>query len=189
MKSLIQAVVVAAALVAPVASFAQQSNAPVTRAQVRAELVQLEQAGYHPGVSDPFYPANIQAAEARFGSLSGKNVLIFSGRGNNGGDGAAIARQLHSKRALVTLLLLGRVSETKGDARTNFDRAAGIASHHQWQRPPSAIGGIVAPGSQHFGRTPESPGSPSRIRKRKHQKGVDPTAYADIGYRRRRLHR
>jgi hypothetical protein len=65
MKSLIQGVVVAAALVAPVASFAQQSNAPVTRAQVRAELVQLEQAGYHPGVSDPFYPANIQAAEAR----------------------------------------------------------------------------------------------------------------------------
>ncbi|MGF6243602.1 MULTISPECIES: DUF4148 domain-containing protein [Paraburkholderia] len=65
MKSLIQAVAVAAALVVPVASFAQQSNAPVTRAQVRAELVQLEQAGYRPGISDPFYPANIQAAEAR----------------------------------------------------------------------------------------------------------------------------
>ena len=47
MKSLIQAVVVAAALAAPVAVFAQ-SNQPVTRAQVRAELVQLEKAGYHP---------------------------------------------------------------------------------------------------------------------------------------------
>jgi hypothetical protein len=65
MKSLIQAVVIAAALVAPVASFAQQTNAPITRAQVRAELIQLEAAGYHPGISDPFYPANIQAAEAR----------------------------------------------------------------------------------------------------------------------------
>src|SRR5262249_10233498 len=72
----------------------------------------------------------IQAAEARFGSLSGKNILIFSGRGNNGGDGAAIARQLLSKNASVALLLLGRVSETKGDARTNFDRAAGLGSSH-----------------------------------------------------------
>jgi hypothetical protein len=40
-KSLIQAVV-AAALAAPVMSFAQQSDAPVAHVQVRAELVQLE---------------------------------------------------------------------------------------------------------------------------------------------------
>jgi hypothetical protein len=65
MKSLIQAVVVAAALAAPVAVFAQ-SNAPLTRAQVRAELVQLEKAGYHPdGGDDSTYPAQIQAAEAK----------------------------------------------------------------------------------------------------------------------------
>ena len=65
MKSLIQAVVVAAALAAPVAVFAQ-SNAPVTRAQVRAELVQLEKAGYNPAAADDTtYPADIQAAEAK----------------------------------------------------------------------------------------------------------------------------
>jgi len=65
MKSLIQAVVVAAALAAPVAVFAQ-SNQPVTRAQVRAELVQLEKAGYHVGDSDnAHYPDAIQAAEAK----------------------------------------------------------------------------------------------------------------------------
>lgn len=65
MKSLIQAVVIAAAVVIPVASFAQ-SNAPVTRAQVRAELVQLEQAGYRPAAGeDPSYPASIQAAQAK----------------------------------------------------------------------------------------------------------------------------
>ncbi|ANB72151.1 hypothetical protein AYM40_07055 [Paraburkholderia phytofirmans OLGA172] len=65
MKSLIQAVVVAAALAAPIVSFAQ-SNAPVTRAQVRAELVQLEKAGYNPARGeDPNYPADIQAAEAK----------------------------------------------------------------------------------------------------------------------------
>jgi hypothetical protein len=71
MKSLIQAVVVAAALAAPVAVFAQ-SNQPVTRAQVRAELVQLEKAGYNPAHGeDPHYPADIQAAEARVAAQNG----------------------------------------------------------------------------------------------------------------------
>jgi hypothetical protein len=71
MKSLIQAVVVAAALAAPVAVFAQ-SNQPVTRAQVRAELVQLEKAGYNPARGeDPYYPADIQAAEAKVAAQNG----------------------------------------------------------------------------------------------------------------------
>jgi hypothetical protein len=66
MRSLVQAVIVAAAFAAPVASFAQQSNAPLTRAQVRAQLVELEKAGYNPAASnDATYPAEIQAAEAR----------------------------------------------------------------------------------------------------------------------------
>lgn len=71
MKSLIQAVVVAAALAAPVAVFAQ-SNAPLTRAQVRAELVQLEKAGYQPAASDnTTYPVQIQAAEAKVAAQNG----------------------------------------------------------------------------------------------------------------------
>lgn len=66
MKILCQAFFVAAVLAAPVAAFAQQSNAPVTRAKVRAELVQLEKAGYNPAKRDnTTYPADIQAAEAR----------------------------------------------------------------------------------------------------------------------------
>jgi hypothetical protein len=65
MKSLIQAAVLTASLAAPIASIAQ-SDGPVTRAQVRAELIQLEQAGYDPARGeDPNYPADIQAAEAR----------------------------------------------------------------------------------------------------------------------------
>jgi activator of HSP90 ATPase len=55
---------VAALAAAPLLSFAQ-SNEPVTRAQVRAELVQLEQAGYHPAAVETQYPSDIQAAEAR----------------------------------------------------------------------------------------------------------------------------
>jgi hypothetical protein len=71
MKSLIKAVALAAVLAAPVVSFAQ-SNEPVTRAQVRAELVQLEKAGYNPSLAnDDDYPANIQAAEARVAAQNG----------------------------------------------------------------------------------------------------------------------
>jgi type II secretory pathway pseudopilin PulG len=66
MKSLIQAVAIAAVLATPVVSFAQSSNQPLTRAEVRAQLVQLEQAGYSPARGrDPYYPTDIQAAEAR----------------------------------------------------------------------------------------------------------------------------
>ncbi|NML32455.1 DUF4148 domain-containing protein [Paraburkholderia antibiotica] len=80
MKSLIQAVVIAAAIAAPVASFAQ-ANQPVTRAQVRAELVQLEKAGYQPGHADPHYPADIQAAEARVNAQNGVGQPAASGFG------------------------------------------------------------------------------------------------------------
>lgn len=45
MKSFISAVVVASALVVPAISFAQQVNAPLTRAQVRADIVSAQKAG------------------------------------------------------------------------------------------------------------------------------------------------
>ncbi|WP_179400747.1 DUF4148 domain-containing protein [Burkholderia guangdongensis] len=64
MKSLIATLAVATVLAAPVVSFAQQ-NGPVTRAQVKAELSTLEQAGYNPLANRMYYPDNIQAAEAR----------------------------------------------------------------------------------------------------------------------------
>jgi hypothetical protein len=65
MKSFIQAVALAAAIAAPGVSFAQ-SEQPVTRAQVKAELQQLEQAGYSlSNAVDTQYPADIQAAEAK----------------------------------------------------------------------------------------------------------------------------
>ena len=71
MKSLIQTVVVAAAFAAPVAVFAQ-SNQPLTRAEVHAQLVQVEQAGYYPGDGDQnAYPAQIQAADAKIAAQNG----------------------------------------------------------------------------------------------------------------------
>jgi hypothetical protein len=66
MKSLIKAVAIAAVFATPVAAFAQASQQPVTRADVRNELIQIEQAGYNPATSnDVNYPADVQAAERR----------------------------------------------------------------------------------------------------------------------------
>jgi hypothetical protein len=76
MKSLIQAVAIAAAFAAPVAAFAQ-SNAPVTRAQVMAELVQFEQAGGRTSIgADPFYPQDAQVAQSRVDAQNGNNQAI-----------------------------------------------------------------------------------------------------------------
>ncbi|MEW6345489.1 MAG: DUF4148 domain-containing protein [Paraburkholderia sp.] len=81
MKSLIQAVAIAAVLATPVASFAQ-SNQPLTRAEVRAQLVQIEQAGYSPARGrDPYYPTDIQAAEARVAAQNGAAQAETTGYG------------------------------------------------------------------------------------------------------------
>jgi hypothetical protein len=89
MKSLIQAVVVAATLAAPVAVFAQ-SNQPLTRAQVREELVQIEKAGYNPARSNPYdYPANIQAAEARVAAQNSALGGVVGGSSQRGQAAAA----------------------------------------------------------------------------------------------------
>lgn len=65
MKALIQAVLISCALAAPAFAFAQSTNGPVTRAEVKADLVRVEQAGYRPQGNDLYYPADIQAAEAK----------------------------------------------------------------------------------------------------------------------------
>jgi len=62
----IKAIVIGLAVAIPALSYGQSSNGPVTRAQVRAQLREVERAGYHPGrADDATYPQDIQAAEAR----------------------------------------------------------------------------------------------------------------------------
>ncbi|WP_144109587.1 DUF4148 domain-containing protein [Paraburkholderia sp. BCC1886] len=71
MKTLLQAVIVATALTAPLAAFAQ-SNQGVTRAEVRAQVVQLEHVGYRPNQGNATdYPNKLQAAEARVAAQNG----------------------------------------------------------------------------------------------------------------------
>lgn len=80
------------------------------------------------GVASLELMENAAEATARFVidsylvNCAGKTVLAFCGKGNNGGDGAAIARLLATAGALVDVVLIGKVKETRGDARINFDR-------------------------------------------------------------------
>src|SRR5438552_2766916 len=71
-----------------------------------------------------------QSICARFpDGLQGKRALVLCGRGNNGGDGAALARALARSGVHADVVLFGRVQETKGDARTNFEAVQRLASY------------------------------------------------------------
>ncbi|WP_322068824.1 DUF4148 domain-containing protein, partial [Paraburkholderia bannensis] len=60
-------------------------------AQVRAELVQLEKAGYNPAADYTQYPQNLQAAQAR---VDAQNHAVNSayGSGSNGSSAAGAPR-------------------------------------------------------------------------------------------------
>ncbi len=62
------------------------------------------------------------------GETAGKSVLVLCGPGNNGGDGAALARQLCQMGAWAEVVLFGRLENTKGDARTNFEIVRSLAT-------------------------------------------------------------
>ena len=56
------------------------------------------------------------AAEKLLGSCCHKKVLIFAGKGNNGGDGSGAGRWLHNRGAEVTLVLACTAEELSGSA-------------------------------------------------------------------------
>jgi hypothetical protein len=64
-KLLLYALTALSVSTVPAVCFAQ-STVPLTRAQVIAQLIEVENAGFHPGSVDYVeYPDNLQAAEAR----------------------------------------------------------------------------------------------------------------------------
>ena len=72
--------------------------------------------------------ACLDTIQVRLGELTGKKALILCGRGNNGGDGAALARGLSRAGMHCAVVLFGKLSETIGDARTNFEAVSRLAS-------------------------------------------------------------
>jgi NAD(P)H-hydrate epimerase len=64
--------------------------------------------------------------EREFGSISGKQVYVLCGKGNNGGDGFVVARHLYNRGAKVKLFLMARGAQLSGDPKTNFRILLGI---------------------------------------------------------------
>jgi hydroxyethylthiazole kinase-like uncharacterized protein yjeF len=62
----------------------------------------------------------VEFLEGKFAPLREKRVVVLCGKGNNGGDGFAIARHLEGHCASLQVLAVGP-EELKGDARINFE--------------------------------------------------------------------
>src|SRR5918911_1380849 len=63
----------------------------------------------------------VAAMEAMFSDLLERQIAVLCGRGNNGGDGFVVARTLLQRGADVSVFLLGRVADVRGDARINLE--------------------------------------------------------------------
>src|SRR5580765_1998054 len=63
----------------------------------------------------------VAAIEAIYADLSERHVGVLCGRGNNGGDGFVVARTLAQRDVDVSVFLIGRVADVRGDARTNLE--------------------------------------------------------------------
>ncbi len=76
--------------------------------------------------------AAMNALEQAWGCLVGASIIIVAGPGNNGGDGFALARQLHNAGALVTLLHTKAKKSYRGEAHYHLElaRKSGIELHY-----------------------------------------------------------
>jgi ADP-dependent NAD(P)H-hydrate dehydratase / NAD(P)H-hydrate epimerase len=75
----------------------------------------------------------VEALENIVEDLESLTVAILCGKGNNGGDGFVVARQLIQKGCYPFIFLFGSEDEVKGDARVNLDILRKIGS------PPTVI--------------------------------------------------
>jgi NAD(P)H-hydrate epimerase len=64
----------------------------------------------------------------RFAPLSGQRVLVLCGKGNNGGDGLVVARQLLTRGGAgkLTVVLAGEPESLQGDAAANYRMFLGV---------------------------------------------------------------
>ena len=61
---------------------------------------------------------------SQFGDRVEDGVAVICGKGNNGGDGFVIARELAAKDIKVNVFLLAKTDAVRGDALTNLERLA-----------------------------------------------------------------
>jgi len=82
--------------------------------------MQIEENGHQMGFLRKFMMENAGAAVTKrlvekFVDVKSKNILVFAGLGNNGGDGLVIARHLAGYGSNVTVFLLGEVDNIRSE--------------------------------------------------------------------------
>ena len=87
------------------------------------QMYQIENKGHDMGFLKKFMMENAGAAAVRrliekFGNVESKNILVFAGLGNNGGDGLVMARHLVGHGANVTVIILGTPDKIKTEEST-----------------------------------------------------------------------
>lgn len=86
---------------------------------------------------------------SRFEAISGENILVICGRGNNGGDGFAVARLLREKGLSPRVLVMAQPSSLQGDAAVNYQRLAASGAPESvpdlaaWQRLKPSLSGTT----------------------------------------------
>ena len=83
-------------------------------------MMQIEENGHQMGFLRKFMMENAGAGATKilvekFGDVKSKNVLVFAGLGNNGGDGLVIARHLAGYGSSVTVFLLGEPDNIRSE--------------------------------------------------------------------------
>lgn len=105
---------------------------PVLSAEEIREIDRLTVENYHTSsllLMEAASAACLDAIRLRLdGELTDRRALILCGKGNNGGDGAALARAMTRDGMHCSVVLFGKLSETAGDARTNFESVKRLAS-------------------------------------------------------------
>jgi NAD(P)H-hydrate epimerase len=82
------------------------------------QMMQIENNGHAMGFLKKFMMENagaiaVKRLAEKFGNLESKQVLVFVGLGNNGGDGLVMARHLAGYDSKVTVILLGTPDKIK----------------------------------------------------------------------------
>src|ERR1035438_789277 len=113
----------------------------LTATQMREADRRTEQAGI-PGIILMENAGNrvVEFLMERFAPLSAHRIVVLCGKGNNGGDGMAVARQLYTRcspEALYVLVLAGQ-EELKGDALANYQMLTACGCPILHELPPAA---------------------------------------------------
>ncbi len=102
-------------------------GAPIMKVLTAAEMREVDRRTIELGIPGIVLMENaahrvVEFLVERFAPLSAQRIVVLCGKGNNGGDGLAVARQLLTRfhpQALY-VVLLAAPEELKGDAAANY---------------------------------------------------------------------